>query len=191
MSASLGTRVPAPPRPAGGRRGVIEVWADGWRYPGFYISKVLHQGCLTVEAGKSNALRVWYYRSSGEILLENSDTQFTSLGLTWSSKTPDTEKSSSDSAELAAVGRPLINNADIPTSSSWSGVTWTSWEVSRRGLISPENPLVPYDPSGPLQLAVNVGDGSMRVYIVSSFDAFVSRAGIGYKKLLLWLEDII
>lgn len=46
------------------------VWADGWRFPSFYISKILHEGCFTVEAEKSNALRVWYYRSSGEILLE-------------------------------------------------------------------------------------------------------------------------
>lgn len=188
--ASLSTRVPTPPRPVGGRRGIIEVFVPGWRAESLYISKELQHGSFSVGAGKSTALRVWYYWESGDMILENYYSRFSSPGLTWSSKTPDTGKSSSDSAQIAAVGGPSNNNADISTSSSWNGVTWASWQVGRRGLLVPNNPLVPWDPSGPLQLAVYVGDGSMRLYIVSSFDAFASWMGDGYKEGLLWFEDV-
>lgn len=37
-------------------------------------------------------------------------------------------------------------------------------------------------PIGSSRLAVNEGDGSMRLYIVSSFDAFASSVGDGYKE---------
>lgn len=138
--ASLNAGASSTSPPVGGRRGIIEVSVLGWRPRTFYVSKALHHDCFTVSAGKATALRVQYYRNNGDVILENCDSQFASLGLTWSSKTPDLKKSSSDSAQLAAVGGHLIQNEDIPTSSSWCGVTWESvWQVGRKGVLAPSS----------------------------------------------------
>ncbi|KAG8893347.1 hypothetical protein FRC01_013660, partial [Tulasnella sp. 417] len=163
-SASLSTRVLPTPKPFGGRRGILQVYIIGGRIQDFYVSKALHDGCFVVAAGKSTALRVWYYQGSGDMLLDNPINGFSSLGVTWSGKNPETGKSSSDSAQIAAVGEPLNNNADVPTSSSLDGVTWPSWQVSRRGLTVPIHENVLWDLDGVVEIAIHVGDGSMRAY---------------------------
>lgn len=181
-ASSLYTRVLQPPHPVESRRGIIEVFAPGLCTECLYISKTLDRGCFTVSAGRSTALQVWYNPNTSDLILEEFDTQFSFLGLTSSSRLP---MWGFESGQVTAVGGSLVKNAEITTSSSWSGTTWKSiWRVERNGS------LVPMLPNRP-ELAVSLGDGSMRLYVVRSLDGCTSRMGDGYYVADLWFEDVL
>lgn len=165
----------------GMRTGRIEVVVPGWPSGSAFVSKTLDNGCFKVGMlSKSMALRVRYFPKTGDIYLNNSDAAYSCLGLTWSLRKPDLRSSSSDSAQITAVSAKYAWSPSR-TSSPWHGDIWGPiWKVAYDGQLLPQE----LGPIGArrrsLDVVVYVGDDSLRLYVVSSFDSFVSWVGEGY-----------